>query len=338
MSKQSRRRGFLHRLTALAAGIGAWSFGLVPEARGAAAATTTTTDPAAPSFTPLAAETQNAFYASALNDPNVSLLLGALPAAGRLDPPQQSTQTVLASGAQPQTVVMPVTSYADGSTLAYLFYGADAPNSLILSAMATNDGKLKLAIGGQIYDSPVPQWNDAYFAWFFPDQYLAADSGTPTALRIDSPARKRRWASVWSSEHMTKTMAVGGDGGVNPGLAPCLANCNLNAKNCLIALGATVGVGALLTTIWCLACLILAGATAVSGGAVVTIALMKACGYACIWAGGLILSFTAGVAVCRGVRKVCIANCNLAFPPLPPPPPPPPPPGWNPVPTSPVGT
>jgi hypothetical protein len=321
-------------MTALATGIGGIALGLLPEARLRAApvqaTTTTTVDTSEPPSQPLPIETQNAMYASALNDAGVALLVGSLGVAGRVDPPQESCELALSNGARPRTVVLPVSSYADGSRLAVLFYGADANAAAsdnaapTLTGIVSKSGKVQYAVGGQLYDSPNPQWNDIYMAKYFPDQYLAAgvQATTPTTTSQRSDAPKRRFAA-WrerSGWRMQKTNQAGGD--PNPGLAPCIAGCMTSAQGCLAAITSTIGLGALVMAFWCGTCVILAVGAGVTTGGIATGVIITRCAYACLWTAGAMASLLLALTACQTAKNNCVANCNLQFPSLPPAPPP----------------
>jgi hypothetical protein len=334
--KFSGRRGFVHRLTALAAGIGAMALGVVPEARSATALAGAVTSDLPPSPA-LPLEIQNALYSSALNDANVALLLGTLPSPGRLDPPQQSSDMSFDGGARLQTVVIPVVSYADGSAMAYVFYGS-ATNIAAgisgtvpsLAAIVTTAGSLQMAVAGRLYDHPTPQWNSAFFATFFPSQYLdAGPVPTRTSLRRVAPNREKRWA-FFNPALLIKTNAVGGPGTpvpTFPAQAICLNNCKISAILC-IGLLTTSLVGALACMLWCGLCIIGAVGVIVAApvSAPVTIpAALTGCGWGCSSAVALITTTLILVTACQSSYAACVAVC-MAMPPPPAPPVPPTPP------------
>jgi hypothetical protein len=347
----SARRRFVHRLTALAAGIGAIGFGLVPEARAAAAAATSPTtaadDSSLPTSYSLPSATQNALYATALNDAGVGLLLQSLPAQGRLDAPVQSSDMLFASGARTQTVVMPVTSYADGSTLAYAFYGAatnttvsGGPSTPTLSAIVTSAGKVQIAIGGQVVDHPTHEWAPVYQAMYFPAQYFnSAVTATTTTTSMASeplpvmlPRRARRLAA-WNPARLVKTMQAGGGGAaLPPAQQICINNCNSTAAACFAAAGAAA-IAAALASLWCGVCIIMvigASVAAGPGAPAVGLAGYTGCGWGCASAVAGMGATLALLDICRANYQRCVAACT------PPPPPPTPPaqppqnpdPGW----------
>jgi hypothetical protein len=119
------RRRFFGKLSRVMVGIGGMITAVVvPELR---AATPGSTPAATTALLPEALElplaTVNTLYTQALSDADVALLISSLVTTGRLDPPTKSHDVSLDAGNRAQTVTLPVRSYADGSTLAYICYG-----------------------------------------------------------------------------------------------------------------------------------------------------------------------------------------------------------------------
>ena len=134
MNPVTGRRTFVRRITTLATGAGAIFLGLVPEAKtraatsqaaalAAVAAPVLADAGAAPPSSPLSLFRQNQLYSAVLNDAGVGLLLSSAGVQGRIDPPIEHSEVALVGGSLPQTVVMPVISYASGQRIAMVVYG-----------------------------------------------------------------------------------------------------------------------------------------------------------------------------------------------------------------------
>jgi hypothetical protein len=305
------RRRFFGKLSRVVAGIGGLiASGVVPELRAATQAPTPIpTSVLLPEAPELPLVTANSLYTQALSDSDVALLMASLGSQGRLDPPAKSFDVSLDAGNRAQTVSLPVRSYADGSTLAYICYGVGnstasdgSTASLPIRGMVTAAGSVHIAGGGRMADSPKPEYNEVIFASMFPDLYfqshiVAASAGT--ALR------RKTLGEAWSPRFLRK---------VWQGVAPpdkrsqCIAQCNINWQTCLntplvsTATGGVVGF-------WCMICLGLAtGATIITiGGAAPTLA---ACLTPCAISAAALTAAAVTLANCNSTARACFAMCD----------------------------
>ena len=185
-SKRRSRRGFLRGAvkagTLLAAALG----GLVPELSahaqgvGSAPVTPNTGTAPLPIVPPLDPASQAALYSLALNDSDVTLLLGTLSESGRLDPPTQSSDIALDSNVRSQQIIMPVIGYSSGSVLAYLIYGSasgmtynGASVPVSVKNLMSNAGVATFAVNGSLQDASAIDPMPTLFACLFPDEFSA---------------------------------------------------------------------------------------------------------------------------------------------------------------------
>jgi hypothetical protein len=163
---------------------------------------------------PLAIEDQNALYAAALNDPDVTAIVNMLGEPLRIDPPTNSYASTVVPGQSISYVELPLTSYATGRPTAYLFFGNGsltdqngANQTLPIRLAIANDGLMRVSLLGtaQVADSPAsaPGGGELLFATYFPEEYLAtldrqvSSAGTAghlAARRVTNRVRKVMYA------------------------------------------------------------------------------------------------------------------------------------------------
>lgn len=319
-----KRRSFIGRLTAISAAAGGLAMGLVPELRAQVRpAQLLGVTPALPPGTPLPPTQQNQMYSAALNDADVSLLLTALGEAGRLDPPNQSLDLALDAGNRAQSIVIPVTSYATGAVIAFVYYGSadmhasdGTDSSLRLCTLVSNTGAVKLAGGGRMGDSPKPEWNDALFAQLFPTEYynarISIDTGATQTLRASTGVGsmiRTAWNGL-DRRNFRKMRNVD-----NSKRGACLRDCTAAWQQCLNSAFAPAAAG-VLVGIWCIACLALAsGVIVVTAGAGAP--TLYACITPCAIGTAALIAAEAVMLNCASLASKCQAKCMLIPPNVP---------------------
>jgi hypothetical protein len=304
---KSSRRGFMAKLSKVAAAIGALSVGVIPELRAQAA-----TMPINPAASPVAdapslpPDQENQLYSAALGDTDVSLLLSTLPEPARLDPPVRSFNMSADSGYPGQAVMLPATSYASGAAIAYVYYGSasvpvsDGPSPILLiRAMVTNSGAVMLAGGGQMVPSPNRDWSEGFFAALFPEQYYFAriNTDTPAVLRPTS-------GTDWNPAFLRKAMYAGGGA-----RGACFRACARGFAQCMITATAALGT-AIIAGIICVICVSAAtGGIAATAG--VSVSALSSCFVGCGIAGAAVVTILTSTTICAAVAQSCNSECKL---------------------------
>ena len=338
MNPVTGRRTFVRRITTLATGAGAIFLGLVPEAKtraatsqaaalAAVAAPVLADAGAAPPSSPLSLFRQNQLYSAVLNDAGVGLLLSSAGVQGRIDPPIEHSEVALVGGSLPQTVVMPVISYATGQRIAVVVYGVSVDPVLgaattSLRAVVLSTGDVKLAVGGgPVVDSPKPEWRDAYQARYFPDQYLATLTRTALAPTMDRGRLLARWRLAVSAAMIKARAAVADDDGTvlvpDPRLQDCYDQCFETYRGTTATILLTIGLAAFAISFWCILCIMAAVASATVTGPLIVGIIAGKCAYACMFAAGAIAGLLLALQNARTQCLLCEQNCDLQYPPVP---------------------
>ena len=314
MIKRSReRRAFVARMGAVAASLGAVGAALFPEARARAAVASETLVTASsdtstvPPSNELPVGVQNALYSAALADSSALALTSSLGIAARLDPPSQSSDMQYTGGVRTKTVVLPVRAYSDGRTLAYLLYGtAVGASADKLVCMVTSTGDVQMGVRGQVFPYPTPDWKEAFFGTFFPEQYV--DSITATTVTSLDQTQPRRGLARWLGRAPQMVKAMQAEGGLTPQQQICMNNCRGVLSACITLAGAAMLAGVLAAG-WCGMCIILA-----IGAALVTPPLAAigfiGCGWGCT---SMLVGLVGGGALfslCRSNYQTCMARCR----------------------------
>lgn len=322
----STRRRFVFRLSALVAAVGGVTTALLPEYRAFAAGPPpralapspsqsptlqTNTYPEAP---PLPSSLENSLYTAALGDADVRALQATLPEVTRIDPPVRSYDMVDTTGSTGQIVLLPLTSFSLGVPIAYLYFGSGVLTAqgqqsvaMPMRAMATNKGVLRLAGGGQTFDSQGGNCADAAFVSLFPDEYF----NLRVAALVSQRAATQK-TSLWDrfeqrfGGRFVKTMMAGGDD-----YSWCMRNCQRSFRTC-VAVTIAFGSTAVASGVWSVICFAAAtGATVITGGvAAPAIGLCFAAWVGAVAATG---ATVATAAICAINAADCAQECGERY-------------------------
>lgn len=306
-SPEKGRRRFFGRLTKIAAGMGGLiAASVVPELRAQTRSTASTNVATSVSSTALSTASENQLYTQALSDPDVALMLSGLGEIGRLDPPNRTHDIVLDAGNRALSVTLPVTSYASGLPIAYVVFGtgtctgSDGATAVMpLRGMVTRSGRVLVAGGGRVADHPRADWNETYFALFFPDQYHARR----TSAAPSPAAPSRTSGGLWERKFLRNARVA-----ANDKRGYCMQQCKLTWDQCLNAAVVT-GMSGLLVGFWCGLCLAAAGGLIVITAGVAAPAI-TICATPCAIAAGAIIATHIIVSRCNSTLDACIELCQ----------------------------
>lgn len=314
--KKMHRRGFLGRISALSAAVGATLAGVIPEL--GAATTTAPTDGGGTPVPPMKALPSAdvvSFYSAALGDLDILKLASLVRQPNRIDPPTSSGDVTTPEGTRIRSVSMPVSSTVDGSVAAYLVYGRmdmkleQGVHTIHYRIMVTPDGKVRGAHAGQVVPSPKPEWNELLLANFFPDVYRRTLSGVPMSQGVgpvsdagEPAARKAAWFP-----YMRKTQQ-----GPNPQLALCLHNCLQQYNACWGTFLGTLGQGGVIA-LACIGCIIINGGTLGKIPPELSRQIARACWAVCSISAGLLANALTVLRQCQRNYDTCVESCHNIF-------------------------